>query len=326
MPSPMKASSVFADAPLLEPTTQNFVDAIADGPAVVELSPDDARKFLADIQSGSIGKPGVCLEDTVIPVGPTGSVRLRIVQPEIATEALPAVVYVHGGGWIFGDRNTHDRVIREIAVGANVALFFVEYDRSPEAQYPIAIEQIYAVTKYLVEHGEDLGIDPARLAIVGDCMGGNMAAAVTLLAKQRRGPKIDAQVLFYPAVASVFDTGSYALFANGPWLTKRAMKSFWNAYLPDTTMRRQITAAPLNASTDELTGLPDTLIIVAENDVLRDEGERYARKLARAGVRVTSTRYNDTIHDFVMLNALADTPATRSAIAQTNAFLRSILE
>ena len=202
----------------------------------------------------------------------------------------------------------------------------MDYDRSPEAQYPVAIEQVYAVTKYLVEHGRQLGVDATRLAIVGDGVGGNMAAAVTLLAKQRRGPKIDVQVLFYPAVASVLDTGSYALFANGPWLTKLAMESYWNAYLPDVAVRKQITAAPVNASIDELTGLPDALIIVAENDVLRDEGECYARKLARAGVRVTSTRYNDTIHDFVMLNALADTPATRGAIAQTNAFLRSILE
>jgi len=326
MLSQKKARSEFADAPFLEPATQQFVDAIADGPILPDLSPQDARKFLADTQSGSIGKPAACLEDKVIPVGPTGSVRLRIVRPEDASEALPALIYVHGGGWIFGDRDTHDRLVREIAVGAHVALFFVEYDRSPEARYPVAIEQVYAVTKYLVEHGEDFGIDPARLAIVGDCMGGNIAAAVTLLAKERRGPKIDAQVLFYPAVAPVFDTGSYNLFADGPWLTRRAMQSFWDAYVPDHAMREHITAAPLNASTDQLAGLPDTLIIVAENDVLRDEGERYARRLARAGVRVTSTRYNDTIHDFVMLNALADTPATRSAIAQTNAFLRSILE
>src|SRR6516164_10940811 len=166
MLSPMKASSVFPDAPLLEPATQQFVDAIAAGPAVVELSPDDARKFLADAQSGSIGKPAVHLEDRVIPVGPSGSVSVLIVRPEGATEALPAVVYVHGGGWIFGDKNTHDRVIREIAVGAHVALFFVEYDRSPEAKYPTAIEQVYAVTKYLVQHAGDFGIDPMRLAII----------------------------------------------------------------------------------------------------------------------------------------------------------------
>jgi len=233
---------------------------------------------------------------------------------------------VHGGGWIFGDKKTHDRLIREIAVGANVAVFFVEYDRSPEAKFPVAIEQVFAATKYLAEHGGRFGFDPTRLAVAGDGVGGTMAAAVTLLAKERRGPKIDVQVLFYPAVSPKFNTGSYASFANGPWLTRQAMESFWNAYLPDAAARREISAAPLNASIEQLAGLPDALVIVAENDVLRDEGERYACKLARAGVRVTSTRYNGTIHDFVLLNALADTPAARGAIAQTNALLRSILE
>lgn len=326
MPRSNKAPSEIVVAPSLEPATQQFVDAIADRPLLTELSPEEARKFLEDIQAGVVGKPTAYMEDRVVPVGPTGSVGLRIVRPQGAREELPALVYVHGGGWIFGDRDTYDRLVREIAVGAHVALFFVEYDRSPEARYPVAIEQVYAVVRYLVDHGGGLGIDPTRLAIVGDGVGGNMAAAVTLLAKDRRGPKIDGQVLFYPALASVFDTGSYTMFANGPWLTRRAMESFWNAYLPDVAMREQITATPIKASIDRLAGLPDALVIVAENDVLRDEGESYARSLARAGVRVMCTRYNDTIHDFVMLNALADTPATRGAIAQTNAFLRSILE
>ena len=313
------------DAVLLEPLTQQFVDTIADGSMMHELSSEDARRFLADIQSGITGKPAVRFEDMVAPTGPTGAVPVHIVRPERANEALPALVFVHGG-WTFGDKETYDRLTREIAVGAHVALFFVDYDRSPQAKYPVAIEQVYAVAKYLVEHAGHLGIDPTRLAIVGDGVGGNMAAAVTLMAKERRGPKIDVQVLFYPAVGPTFDTGSYAAFANGPWLTRQAVESFWNAYVPDIAARRQITAAPLNASIDQLTGLPDTLIIVAENDVLRDEGESYARKLVRAGVRVTSTRYNGTIHDFVMLNALADTPAARGAIAQANALLRSILE
>jgi acetyl esterase len=313
------------DVAFLEPLTQQFVDAITDGPMICELSPKGARQFMTDIQSGIIGKPAVRFEDLVVPTGPTGAVPIRIVRPERASETLPALVYVHGG-WTFGDRETHDRLIREIAVGAHVSLFFVDYDRSPEAKYPVAIEQVYAVTRYLVEHAGYLKIDCTRLAIVGDGVGGNMAAAVTLMAKERRGPKIDVQVLFYPAVSLMFDTGSYASFANGPWLTQQAMESFWNAYLPDVAARKQITAAPLNASIDQLTGLPDALIIVAENDMLRDEGECFARKLARAGVRVTCTRYNGTIHDFAMLNALADTPAARGAIAQTNAFLRSILE
>jgi acetyl esterase len=316
----------FAKASVLEPLTQQFADSIASGPTIADLSPAEARRYLANLQSIVVGKPAVRLEDVVIPAGSVGPVPVRIVRPEGTSEKLPAAVYVHGGGWICGDKGTHDRLIREIAVGAHVALFFVDYACSPEARYPIAIEQIYAVTKYLVGQGEQFGIDPMRLAVIGDGVGGNMAAAVTLMAKERRGPKIDVQVLFYPALSSRFDTESYALFATGPWLTKHAMESFWNAYLPDIAQREQITATPLNASIDQLMGLPDTLVILAENDLLRDEGECYARKLAQAGVRVTSTRYNGTVHDFVLLNVLADTPAARSAIAQTTAFLRSILE
>jgi acetyl esterase len=236
------------------------------------------------------------------------------------------VLYLPGGGWILGDKNTHDRLIRQIAVGARAALFFVEYDRAPEAKYPIAVEQIYAVTKYVVTHGANLGVDSTRIAIMGDGAGANMAAAVTLMARERRGPKIDLQVLFYPVVDASFNTRSNMSFAEGPWLTRRAMEGFWNAYLPDISARKQITATPLNASIDQLTGLPDAFVIVAENDVLRDEGESYARNLSRAGVRVTSTRYNGTIHDFVMLNALADTPAACSAIAQAIAALQSVLE
>jgi acetyl esterase len=216
--------------------------------------------------------------------------------------------------------------VRELAVAAGAALFFVEYDRSPEVRYPVALEQIYAVIAHVAAHGESLGVDPTRLAVVGDGAGGNLAAAITLLALQRRGPKIDLQVLFYPITDADFATSSYQAFADGPWLTKRAMERFWDAYLPDAASRNEITAAPLRASVDQLRGLPDALVIVAENDVLRDEGEGYARQLLRAGVRVTSVRYSGTIHGFIVLNALADTPATRSAIAQAVSALRSVLD
>jgi acetyl esterase len=227
-------------------------------------------------------------------------------------------MYFHGGGWILGDRDTHDRLIREIAVGVAAAVVFVDYDRAPEARYPVAIEQAYAATRYVVDHGASLRLDSTRLAVAGDSVGGNMTAAVTLMAKQRRGPKIAFQVLFYPVTGADFDTASYARFADGPWLTKRAMEWFWDAYLPDPGARQQPTATPLNATLDQLAGLPEALVVVDENDVLRDEGEAYARKPSNAGGRVTSTRYNGTIHDFVMLNALADTPAARGAIAQAS--------
>jgi acetyl esterase len=311
--------------PTLELHTQQFIDSLAGAPPIYTLSPADARSVLARAQSIPVGKPNAEIEDITLPVGPAGSVPIRIVRPAGTAEVLPVVMYFHGGGWILGDRDTHDRLIRDIAVGAEAAVVFVDYARAPEARYPIAIEQAYAATRYVADNAADLRIDPLRLAVAGDSVGGNMAVAVTLMAKKRRVPKIAFQVLFYPVTDSGFDTSSYTHFADGPWLTKRAMEWFWDAYLPDPAARKQPTATPLNASLDQLAGLPEALVVVDENDVLRDEGEAYARKLSDAGVRVTSVRYNGTIHDFVMLNALADTPATRGAIAQAIGALRGAL-
>lgn len=326
-PGPASTNTSSVAAPVLEPGTQRFIDALTagGGPPIYTLSPDAARDVLARAQAEPVAKLPASIEDTTFPVGPTGSVRIRIVRPEGADGPLPVVMHFHGGGWILGDKETHDRMTREIAVGANVAVVFVDYDRSPEAEYPVAIEQAFAATQYVAEHGKELGFDPIRLAVLGDSVGGNMAAAVTLMAKEEGGPRIALQVLFYPVTDANFETGSYNTFAEGPWLTKAAMEWFWNAYLPDLEGRRQITATPLNASIDQLRGLPDALVIVDENDVLRDEGEAYARKLSQAGVRVTTVRYNGTIHDFVFLNALADTPAVRAAIQQANDALRAVL-
>jgi acetyl esterase len=317
--------TIDADRPTLELHTQQFVDELAGAPPIYSLSPDEARSVLVRAQSIPVGKPSAQVEDITLPVGPTGSVPIRVIRPVGAAEVLPAVMYFHGGGWVLGDRDTHDRLVREIAVGAEAAVVFVDYGRAPEIRYPVAIEQAYAATRYVSENGASLRIDPLRLAVAGDSVGGNMAAAVTLMAKQRSGPNIAFQVLFYPVTDSGFDTPSYIQFADGPWLTKRAMEWFWDAYLPDPAARKQPTATPLNAPPDQLARLPEALVIVDENDVLRDEGEAYARKLSNAGVRVTSIRYNGTIHDFVMLNALADTPATRGAIAQAVGALKEAL-
>jgi acetyl esterase len=314
-----------AAQPSLEPATQQFVDGLAGAAPIYTLSPAEARSVLARAQSAPVGKPSAQVEDIAFPVGPTGSVPVRIVRPADTAEILPAVMYFHGGGWIMGDRDTHDRLVREIAVGIKAAVVFVDYARAPEARYPVAIEQAYTATCHVVDNGASLRIDPLRVAVAGDSVGGNIAAAVTLMARLRRGPKIAFQVLFYPVTAAGFDTPSYSRFADGPWLTKRAMEWFWEAYLPDHAARAEATATPLSASLDQLAGLPEALVVVGENDVLRDEGEAYARLLSNAGVRVTSTRYNGTIHDFVMLNALADTPAARGAIAQAVCALKNHL-
>jgi acetyl esterase len=311
--------------PTLELHTQQFIDSLAGGPPIYTLSPADARSVLTRAQSIPIGKPSAEIEDMTLPVGPTGSVPIRILRPVGSAGVLPVVMYFHGGGWVLGDRDTHDRLVREIAVGVEAAVVFVDYALAPEARYPVAIEQAYAATCYVADKAADLRIDPLRLAVVGDSVGGNMAAAVTLMATERRGPNIALQVLFYPVTDADFDTPSYIRFADGPWLTKRAMGWFWDAYLPEPAPRKQPTATPLNASLDQLARVPEALVIVDENDVLRDEGEAYARKLSHAGVRVTSVRFNGTIHDFVMLNGLADTPATRGAIAQAVGALRGAL-
>jgi acetyl esterase len=316
------ATSAMA-APDLEPATQKFIDSLAGSTPIYKVTPDAARKVLHDAQSGPVALPKVSVEDCTLAVGPKGQTRIRVIRPEGAQGTLPVLVYFHGAGWVMGDTTTHDRLVRQLAVGANAAVVFVDYDRSPEARYPVAIEEDYAVTKYVAEHPQEFNVDASHLAIAGDSVGGNMTAVVSLLAKERKGPAITAQLLFYPVTDASMNNGSYKEFANGPWLTKPAMAWFWNAYLPDVKARKDIHVSPLNASVEQLRGLPPALVITDENDVLRDEGEAYARKLIQAGVTVTATRYLGTIHDFVMLNALSDTPAAKAATEQATMFLHN---
>lgn len=312
-------------APGLEPTTQAFIDSLAGSPPIYTLTPAAARDLLHGAQSNPVAKPAVRIEDKVLPIGPTGRTRVRVLRPEGAEGVLPVIVYFHGAGWVMGDTTTHDRLVRDLAVGANAVVVFVDYDRSPEARYPVAIEQDYAVTEYVSAHPGEFGVDASRLVIAGDSVGGNMTAVVSLLAKERRGPTITAQLLFYPVTDASLSQASYMEFADGPWLTTKAMAWFWDAYLPDRGARKERYVSPLNATLDQLKGLPPALVITDENDVLRDEGEAYARKLAQAGVRVTATRYLGAIHDFVMLNALAGTPAAQGAMSQAVTFLRGAL-
>lgn len=321
-------ATAFGQEGRLDPKIRKFIEALEakGGEPIYKLSPAEARKVLETLQSEPVKKLDAKIEDLTIPGGPTKEISIRIVRPANYTGgALPVAMYFHGGGWILGSKNTHDRLIREIANGANVALVFVNYTPSPEAKYPVPIEQAYAATKYIAENGKKLNLDASRLAVVGDSVGGNMATVVAMLAKQRRGPRIAYQVLFYPVTDANFETTSYHEFADGPWLTKAAMKWFWDAYAPDVEARKNPTASPLQASLDELSGLPPALVITDENDVLRDEGEAYADKLMQAGVSVTAVRYLGAIHDFVMLNPISDTTEARSAIQLANATLRNAL-
>ncbi|MFF3754871.1 alpha/beta hydrolase [Streptomyces sp. NPDC002018] len=312
-------------APVLEPAAAQFAEATANPPYLFDLGPVEGRKTVDEVQSGEIAKPEVDEEWITVDGGPTGSVRARVVRPAGATGTLPVVLYIHGAGWVFGNAHTHDRLVRELAVGAGAAVVFPEYDLSPEARYPVAVEQSYTVARWIVDEGATKGLDGSRLAVAGDSVGGNMAAALTLLAKERGDLPLVQQVLFYPVTDAAFDTPSYQQFATGYFLRRDAMQWFWDQYTSDPADRARITASPLRATVEQLTGLPPALVITAEADVLRDEGEAYANKLRQAGVPVTAARYQGVIHDFVMLNALRGTYAAEAAITQAITVLRGAL-
>lgn len=307
---------------VLEPAAQKFADKAAQPPYLHDLGPSKGRTTVDDVQSDDIDVSPADIEELNIPGGPSGQVSLRIVRPQNAPATLPVVLYVHGAGWVFGNGHTHNRLTRQLAVGAQAAVVFPFFSLSPEAKYPTAIEEIYAVTTWLTEHGAEHGLDAERVAIAGDGTGGNMAAAVSLLTKSRAGPKFVQQVLFYPVTDANFDTESYKRFATGYGLSRDNMKWYWDQYITDPSQRTEITASPLRATKDQLTGLPPALVITGDADVLRDEGEAYASNLRQAGVRVTAVRFEGMIHDFVMLNALANTQAAQSAMVLANNILR----
>lgn len=312
----------------LELHTQKFIDTLTaqDGKPIYKLSPKEARKVLDNLQAAyPVEKYPVQIEDLMIPCGPSGKVSIRIVRPTNSNGSLPVIMYFHGGGWILGNKETHDPLVRKLAVGAQAAVVFVNFSLSPEKKYPIPIEEAYAATKYVAEHGKALKLDSSRLAVAGDSVGGNMATVVALLAIERHGPKIDYQALFYPVTDANFNTESYRDFASGPWLTKAAMQWFWKAYAPRATDRKKPTASPLRASLEQLRRMPPTLLLTDENDVLRDEGEAYAHRLMQADIEVTVVRYLGTTHDFLLLNALSETPAVKSALALICSQLQKVL-
>lgn len=310
---------------VLEPAAQELAEQTANPPFLFQLPPEEGRKALEELQSGDVAAPAVEVRDTTIAGGPAGEVPVRFLRPAGLCGTLPAVLFIHGAGWVFGSTHTHDRLIRELCAGTRAVVVFPSYDLSPGSRYPRAVEENYAVLAWIAAHGADVGIDASRIAVAGDSVGGNMAAAMTLMTKERSGPKLTAQLLFYPVTDASFDTASYREFAEGYYLRRDGMRWFWDQYTRSEDERGQITASPLRATLEQLSGLPPALVITGQADVLRDEGEAYADKLRQAGVPVTAVRYQAIIHDFVMLNALRGTCAAEAAITQASEFLRTAL-
>jgi acetyl esterase/lipase len=308
----------------VEPTTQSFLQALeaGGGKPLEQLSPQDARAVLVGAQASvklELPKADVS-EKTITADGQ--QIKLTIVRPAGVTKTLPAFMFFHGGGWVLGDFPTHERLVRDLVANSGAVAVFVNYTPSPEAGYGVAINQAYAATKWVAEHGKEIKVDGKRLAVAGNSVGGNMAAVVALMAKDKGGPALRSEVLLWPVTDANFETASYNQFANGYFLTKNMMKWFWDSYTTDAAKRKEITASPLNATPAQLAGLPPTLIQTAEKDVLQDEGEEYGRKLQAAGVAVTSVRYNGMIHDFGLLNVLAKVPAVQTAMRQAGEELK----
>jgi len=313
----------------LEPIAQNFINKVNLDMTkpIYELSNSDSKEFLENVQKKYATKIiKAKIKDIILPITFAKKLSIRIVKPfSNKTSILPIVLYVHGGGWRLGSHRTHDRIIRKIANDANVCVVFVNYSLSPRARYPVAIEQVYATLEYIKEYGKKMHLDSSRIAIVGDSAGGNIATVVTMLTKKRKGPYISLQILLYPIIDASFNYESYVTFKNGPWITKSEMEWAWDAYEPNIKMRKNPALSPINASLKALSKLPETLIITAENDILRDEGEAYAHKLARAGVNVTAMRYVNAMHGFVVLNALENTFSAKNATDTIILHLKKVL-
>lgn len=311
----------------LAPHVRAFVGELNKDPSPFWTLPGpQVRAVLTGLQNQTpVDLSGITVsEKTVSQDG--RSVKLYVVKPDQAKGPLPVVLFIHGGVWIAGDFENHKRLVRDLAVGAGAAVVFVEYTPIPDAIFPTQLEESYAAAKWVVTHGDEIGVDGTRMAVAGNSVGGDMAAALAIMAKDRGGPNFRFQALLIPAVDTSVDTGSYREFGTGRFLARDFMKFGWDIYAPDAKTHDNPYVAPLRASVERLKGLPPALVVTAENDPLRDEGEAYAHKLAEAGVPVAAVRYSGTIHDFVLLNALRQEPTTKAALEQITSALRAHLK
>jgi acetyl esterase/lipase len=307
----------------IDPQIRSFLAEINnDSSPFWQLPQPQPQDILTGLQSQTpVDMSGVTTsERTISQDGRT--VRLYIMTPERVSGKPGVLLFIHGGVWIVGNFQNHQRLLRDLVVGSGQIGVFVEYSPLPAAKFPTQLEESYAALKWVAEHAGEFGADSSRIAVAGNSVGGNMTAALTLMAKDRNGPKISYQVLFVPATDASVDTASYHEFATGRFLARAFMKYGWDLYAPDEKTRNNPYVSPLRASLDQLKGLPPTLVVTAENDPLRDEGEAYARKLKEAGVEVDAVRYIGTIHDFMLLNALHHEPSTEAAIKQANEGVR----
>jgi len=315
-----------ATDPRIDPQVRAFLAELnKDSSPFWELPQPQPQDILTALQNKTpVDMSGVTtVEKTITQDG--RKVKLYIMTPTHLTGRPGVLFFVHGGVWIVGNFQNHQRLLRDLVVGSGQVGVFVEYTPLPQAIYPTQMDESYAALKWVAAHAGEFGADGSRIAIAGNSVGGNMTAALSLMAKDKKGPKISLQVLFIPATDASVDTESYHAYGEGRFLARAFMKYGWDLYAPDQATRNSPYVSPLRASLDELKDLPPALVITAENDPLRDEGEAYARKLKEAGVDVTATRYNGMIHDFVLLNAIRNVGGVRAALTQASTAIHDAL-
>lgn len=313
---------------VLDTDIQAFLDKLRrEGiPSPHTLAPLDARSAFAALQARQTILPSADIQELTVPLASSGQVAIKIVRAPATSKFFPVLLYLHGGCWTMGDFASYDRLMRELAHGVSAAVIFVEFSLSPEAHYPAQLEEAYAVLEHVAANADSLDLDASKIAIAGDSSGGTLAAAVSLLAKRRRGPEIAMQVLINP-ILNASRVSDPRLSPGGfcDWLTPTALQRRIEAAFPHADSRHEAAAFPLGASLVQLNDLPEALVLVAENDVVREDGEEYARRLNAAGVAATCVRYNGAIHDFVALNALATSAVSRRARSQTIEVLQTAL-
>jgi acetyl esterase len=318
----------FSVDPRLSKGTKAFLKVLnsAGGPPLESLPPIQARQGLVQAQASvKVDLSGI--EESEKTINADGyTIKLNIVRPEGAKGKLPVFMFIHGGGWVLGDYPTHKRMVRELVVLTGFSGVFINYTPTPDEKYPRQVNEIFAATKWVADHGDEIQVDGKNLAVVGNSVGGNMTAVTALKAKENGGPKIKVHIMMWPIVDANFDTESYKQFGEQRFLTKSLMMWMYDLYTKDPNQRKEIYASPLQATVEQLKGLPPLLIQTAESDILRDEGEAYGRKADEAGVTVTTVRYNGMIHDFGLLNGLANEPAVKSLFVHAAAELKKYLQ
>lgn len=323
----VKKAPDYLDDPHLGKATKEYLKILNSGGKPVEsLSITEARDVLVNAQASvKTDMSGIEESEKTIQAGKY-TVKLNIIRPKGIKEKLPVFIFIHGGGWVLGDYPTHKRLVRDLVVESGYASVFINYTPSPEAKFPEAVNEIYAATEWVAKHGDEINVDGKRMAIAGNSVGGNMALVTCLKAKENHGPDIKVQILMWPVTDATFDWDSYKLYGEQRFLTTPLMKWMFDQYTTDANARKDIHLSPLQASAEQLKGLPPTLIEVAENDILRDQGEALGRKLDEAGVDVTTIRFNGVIHDWGMLNGFAESSPARSLITFSAATLKKYLK